>query len=124
MEDIIRQPAIPNHGISCDSNQDPSCESNFRTPRVSLDSNQSARSESESESSEITNISMENQVSRDGSNSSRQISSLDQSQNSRGGLKLMDCDGEEDEDYFEGFPFTRPVNPVRTNTLSVWKTMR
>ncbi len=31
------------------------------------------------------NISMENQVSRDGSNSSRQISSLDQSQNSRGG---------------------------------------
>ncbi len=46
---------------------------------------------------------MENQVSRDGSNSSRQISSLDQSQSSGGGLKLMDCDGEKDEeDYFEG----------------------
>ncbi len=107
---------VPTGGISCDSNRDPSCESNFRTPRMSLDSNQSAISESES--SEITNISMKNRVSRDGSNSSRQISSLDQSQSSRGGLKLMDCDGEEDEDYFEGFPFTRPVNPVRTNTLS------
>ncbi len=36
----------------------------------------------------------------------------------------MDCDDEEEEDYFEGFPFTRPVNPIRTNTLSIWKTMR
>ncbi len=68
---------------------------------MSLDSNQSARSESEP--SEITNVSMENQVSRDGSNSSRQISSLDQSQSSRGGLKLMDCDDEEEEDYFRDF---------------------
>ena len=126
IEDTVQEQEISNR--ACDSNRDIiSCDSNSnqRTPRVSLDSNQSARSSSES--SGITNISMENQVSRDGNNSPRQISSLDHSQSSGvGGLKLMDCDvfEEEEEDYLGGFPFTRPVNPVRTNGLSLWKTMR
>ncbi len=47
------------------------------------------------------------------------MSALLFAQRSRGGLKLMDCDDEEDEDYFGGFPLG---NPVRTNTLSIWKT--
>ena len=33
-------------------------------------------------------------------------------------------EGEEEEDYIGEFLFTGPVNPVRTNTLSIWKTMR
>ncbi len=94
--------------------------------RLSIDSNQSSMS-SHSDSSGISDASMKNQVSRDGSGSSRRIEQLDQSQSSGGtGLKLEDCggEGEEEEDYWDSFPFTRPGNSVKTNGLSIWKTWR
>ena len=84
---------------------------------------------SNSDSSGISNVSMRNQVSRDGSGgSSRRLSSsedFDQSHGSGGGLVLQDCGEEEEgEDYLGDFPFTRPGNPVRTNSLSMWKIWR
>lgn len=94
--------------------------------RVSVGSNQSSMSSHSGGSSGISNVSMENQVSRDGSGSTRRISSaglpLDQSGTSGLGMRLVDC--EEEDEMEESFPFTRPAKPVRTNGLSLWKIWR
>lgn len=129
--DSRRQNAAQNpHRVSVDSNcsQYPTAPSRthvfMEASRCTRGDVSSGSMSSQSDSSGITNISM---VNRDGSGgSSRRISSseeLDQSQGSGDGLKLQDCDDEE-EDYLGGFPLTRPGNPVRTNGLSIWKTWR
>ena len=97
---------------------------------MSLDSSHCSSLSGSSEESGVTGVSMENQVSCDGGcGSPRGLSSASEecrgSEEGEGeGLRLRESEEEEEGDLLGVFPLTRPGRPVRTNTLSLWTTLR